>query len=166
MQLAATEKITSDFAILDLLKLILIWSSLNYQIEISVCGTFDVDIIYLLIRRMHLETTRGIWQNKLSRFHILNNIAKLHVTFITVGTHVFISYDSQQTFIIDANLSITQFDWNCIYKLRLVIKNNQFQWYIYIAFFTHLTSFIYRDLLNYVRQPNEFKNKCFIYHIS
>ena len=132
---------------MDLLKLILIWSSLNYQIEISVCGTFDVDIIYLLIRRMHLETTRGIWQNKLSRFHILNNIAKLHVTFITVGTHVFISYDSQQTFIIDANLSITQFDWNCIYKLRLVIKNNQFQWYIYIAFFTHLTSFIYRETM-------------------
>ena len=119
-----------------LLKLISIWSSLNYQIEISVCGTFDVDIIYLLIRLMHLETTRGIWQNKLSRFHILNNIAKLHVTFITVGTHVFISYDSQQTFIIDADLSITQFDWNCIYKLRLVIKNNQFQWYIYSIFYS------------------------------
>ena len=113
------------------LKLILIWSSLNHQIEISVCGTFDDDSIYLLIRLMHLVTTRGIWRNKLSRFHIVNNIAKLHVTFITVGTHVFISYDSQQTFIIDANLSITQFDWNCIYKLRLVIKNNQFQWYIY-----------------------------------
>ena len=153
-----------------LLKLILIWSSLNYQIEISVCGTFDVDIIYLLIRLMHLETTIGIWQNKLSRFHILNNIAKLHVTFITVCTHVFISYDSQQTFIIDANLSITQFDWNCIYKLRLVIKNNPFQWYIYITFFTHLTIFIYHDirvmpycLLNYVRhQMNSKTNVSYI----